>query len=197
MLLNHYKKIKKFDKITKFRLLNSFVVTVALTTLVPIMVDLKGEYLVPWLISMFIFIETLSAKTHGFFVDRFNISGLYKLGILVHISLLFILIVYYFDPKLFIMMDCIFGILAVAVFGAFSISLDVYQSTYHLEDVQDFKVVRNSIIADATLLGLTFSFFLTLFFTIKIAITVVLIYHTIFSLYLIYMRNYMNDNMIK
>lgn len=197
MLLNHYKKIKGFDKITKFRLLNSFVVTVALTTLVPIMVDLKGEYLVPWLISMFIFIETLSAKTHGFFVDRFNISGLYKLGILVHISLIFILLVYYFDPKLFIMMDCIFGILAVAVFGAFSISLDVYQSTYHLEDVQDFKVVRNSIIADATLLGLTFSFLLTLFFTIKIAITSVLIYHTIFSIYLIYRRNYINDNMIK
>lgn len=197
MILKHYKRIKTFDKISKFRLFTGFVVTVGLTTLIPILVDLKGEYLVPWLISLFIFLETISAKTHGFFVDRFNISGLYKLGILVHISLICILTVYFINPLYFIFADCIFGILAIGVFGSFSISLDVYQSKHNLDTVQDFKVVRNSIIADATLIGLSFSFILTFFFTVKIAIICVLIYHTIFSGYLIYKRNYIDDNMIK
>lgn len=197
MLLSHYRKIKGFDTITKFRLLNSFVVTVAITTLTPIIISMKGEYLVPWLISVLIFLETVSAKTNGYFVEKFNISGLYKLGIIVHISLMFIMVVYYFDPLIFVLLDCLFGIMAIAVFGSFSIALDVYQSTYFLKDVQDFKVVRNSIIADATLIGLTVSFLMTFFFTVKVAITVVLVYHTIFSMYLLYNINYIDDNMIK
>lgn len=197
MLLNHYRKIKGFDLISKFRLLNSFASTVALTTLTPIIIDMKGEFLVPWLISVLIFLETISAKTNGYFVEKFNISGLYKLGILVHISLMLILVVYYFNPLYFILLDCVFGILAIAVFGSFSIALDVYQSTYHLKDVQDFKVVRNSVIADATLIGLTVSFLLTFFFSVTVAITVVLVYHTLFSFYMLYRFNYIDDNMIK
>ena len=117
MLLKHYKRIKTFDKITKFRLLNSFAVTVALTALTPIIIDMKGEYLVPWVISVLIFFETISAKTNGFFVEKFDISGLYKLGILVHLSLMCILTIYFINPLAFVLLDSVFGILAIAVFG--------------------------------------------------------------------------------
>ena len=44
-MLNSFKNLNTFDKITKFRLQNAFIYALGLNLLIPIMIDLKGEYL--------------------------------------------------------------------------------------------------------------------------------------------------------
>lgn len=196
-MIEKYKEINSFDSITRFRMINRFIVTIGLFLLLPIAVDMKGEYLATWVISMLLILETISVKLHGYLVNRFDISELYKLGMGVHVGLIAILSTYFIDPTLFVVLVSLFSIIEVAIFGAFSIGLDVYQTRYFPDDVQSFKVLRNSVVADATLIGLTLSALITFFSTVGVAIIFVLIYHITFSFYFYMNWNYIRDNMMR
>jgi len=181
-----------FDPITNFRMINRFLVTLGLSILLPVIMDLKGELLAPYVISMLLIAETLAVKTHKRLV-RLKLSTLYKLGTGVHIVLLAVITLYFYSPLTFIVLVSIFAIIEIAIFGAFSIELDVYQSKHHHEDVQRFKVVRNSVVADVTLLGLMISTGLTLL-NPTYAVIASLAVHTIFSWYFLRNWNYIERN---
>ena len=194
-MISKYSRFYEFDHITRFRLLNAFIVTVGISALIPIAIDLKGEYLAAWVISSLMIAETLAVKAHGF-LTKFDISQLYKIGMGVHMLLLIILSTFFASPATFIVMYSLFSIVEVAVFGAFSINLDVYQTQYYPDDVKNFRVLRNSVVADGTILGLTISALVTMF-SIPLAVGFIILYHGLFSLYFLKNWNYIQEGLVK
>ena len=186
------RKIRTFDKITNFRLLNRVIITFSMFILIPIIIDLKGEYLAPWVISSLMIGEVLSAKYQGYFVEKFSLSDLYKLGMGVHSVLVVIMFVYFYDKMFFVVSLSVLAILEIVVFGAFSIKLDVFQMNNFSDTVQDFKIVRNSVVADATVLGLGVSALLS-YYSVNIAVLVSLVCQSLFSGYFLYNWNYISN----
>ena len=160
--------------------------------LIPIIIDLKGEYLAPWVISSLMIGEVLSAKYQGYFVEKFSLSDLYKLGMGVHSVLVVIMFVYFYDKMFFVVSLSVLAILEIVVFGAFSIKLDVFQMNNFSDTVQDFKIVRNSVVADATVLGLGVSALLS-YYSVNIAVLVSLVCQSLFSGYFLYNWNYISN----
>ena len=74
--INKFNKFNKFDEVTRFRLINSFVLAAGMNLLYPVLADLKGEYLVAWVISAFMIIETLAVKTNRYFIDNFSLDSI-------------------------------------------------------------------------------------------------------------------------
>lgn len=101
-MLNSFKDLNNFDKITKFRLQNAFIYALGLNLLIPIMIDLKGEYLVPWVISMFLVIETLVVKTNNFMTSKFTMEQLFKMGIFAHCLVVSFVATYFINPNIMI-----------------------------------------------------------------------------------------------
>ena len=85
-MLRNFKKLKDFDAVTRYRLINAFIIAAGMNLLYPVLADLKGEYLVAWIISAFMIIETLAVKTNRYFIDNFSLSKMYKLSIFAHIN---------------------------------------------------------------------------------------------------------------
>ena len=184
----------KFDTVTNFRILNRFIVTIGLCMLIPLAIDLKGEQLSAMMITVLVFMETIAVKAHRY-LTKFDISQLYKLGMAVHTLLLLVLLTYFYDKTLFIVLFSLVTISEIAVFGAFSIQLDVYQSKYFHNQVQTFKVIRNSVSADATIIGLIIAGILST--KPEFIISTAFLYHGIFSIYFLYNWNYITNNMLR
>ena len=180
-----------FDKITNFRLINAVLVTFGLNIMLPLLLQLRGTYLSATVISIFILLSTLSVKTNRYLVNRFNISQLYKLGTLSHALLVLVFILYFiYKPITFLVIEYLVSILTTAIFSAYSLSLDVYQTKHFPKDVQEFKIVRNSWIANSLSLGLVIATILTYFFSQYVNVLVFVMYHTVFGIWLFCKWNY-------
>ena len=182
---NYFSKLKGFDKFTRFRLINAFIVAIGINLIIPILSDLKGEYLVSWIISIFLILETISVKTNRYFVDTFSISELYKISIFAHLSFTLVAILYFWNPLYMIYADMITAILDVSIFSAFSIKLNNYLTNNYPDSMSEFQIVRNSIYADGILLGLSIVTILSYLFGNSIVVIIFVIFNTIFSVYLI------------
>jgi len=185
-MLANFKKLKEFDAVTKFRLINAFIIATGMNLLYPILADLKGEYLVAWIISAFMIIETLAVKTNRYFIENFSLSKVYKLSIFAHINFTFIASLYFWNPLYMIYGDMIASIIDVSIFSAFSIMLNNYLTNNYPESMNEFQIVRNSIWADGILLGLFAVTTITYFFGNSVAIAVFLIFNIIFSAWLVW-----------
>ena len=182
---NYFSKLKGFDKFTRFRLINAFIVAIGINLIIPILSDLKGEYLVSWIISIFLILETISVKTNRYFVDTFSISELYKISIFAHLSFTLVAILYFWNPLYMIYADMITAILDVSIFSAFSIKLNNYLTNNYPDSMSEFQIVRNSMYADGILLGLSIVTILSYLFGNSIVVIIFVIFNTIFSVYLI------------
>ena len=91
-----------------------------------------------WVISMFSIISTLAVKTNNYMTTNFNIADLYKMGVILHIALVFITSIYFYSPVLMVWLESALGIIEVAIFSAFSIVLNTY-----LTDIIDLTYVFN------------------------------------------------------
>ena len=182
---NYFSKLKGFDKFTRFRLINAFIVAIGINLIIPILSDLKGEYLVSWIISIFLILETISVKTNRYFVDTFSISELYKISIFAHLSFTLVAILYFWNPLYMIYADMITAILDVSIFSAFSIKLNNYLTNNYPDSMSEFQIVRNSMYADGILLGLSIVTILSYLFGNSIVVIIFVIFNTIFSMYLI------------
>ena len=185
-MFNALTKINQFDDVTKFRLINAFVIAAGMNLLYPVLADLKGEYLAAWVISSFMIIETLAVKTNRYFIDNFSLSSMYKISIFAHINFTAVAALYFWNPLYMIYGDMIAGIFDVTIFSAFSIMLTNYLTNNYPESMNEFQIIRNSIWADGILLGLVIVTMITYFYGNDIAIICFLIFNICFSAWLIY-----------
>lgn len=192
-MLNSFKNLNTFDKITKFRLQNAFIYALGLNLLIPIMIDLKGEYLLPWVISMFLVIETLVVKTNHFMTSKFTMEQLFKMGIFAHCLVVSFVATYFINPNIMIYGNTISIIVQIGIFSAYSIKLNNYIINNYSESFHKFQVVRNSIIADGTILGLSIITGVLYFFNITIGLCLFITYNTIFIFWMFYNYNIFKD----
>ena len=192
-MLNSFKNLNTFDKITKFRLQNAFIYALGLNLLIPIMIDLKGEYLLPWVISMFLVIETLVVKTNNFMTSKFTMEQLFKMGIFAHCLVVSFVATYFINPNIMIYGNTIAIIVQIGIFSAYSIKLNNYIINNYSESFHKFQVVRNSIIADGTILGLSIITGVLYFFNITIGLCLFITYNTIFILWMFCNYNIFKD----
>lgn len=190
---NYFSKLKRFDKFTRFRLVNAFIVAIGINLIIPIMSDLKGEYLVSWIISAFLILETISIKTNRYFVDTFSIDRLYKISIFAHLSFTLVAALYFWNPLLMIYADMITAIIDVSIFSAFSIKLNNYLTDNYPDSMSEFQIIRNSIYADGILLGLSIVTVLSYLFGNSIVVIIFIVFNTIFSIYLIKNWNFYSE----
>ena len=193
MTTKYFNQFNKFDKVTRFRLINAFIIAAGMNLLYPVLADLKGEYLVAWVISAFMIIETLAVKTNRYFVDNFSLSLIYKLSIIAHINFTLVAGLYFWNPLYMIYGDMIAAILDVSIFSAFSIMLNNYLTNNYPESMNEFQIVRNSIWADGILVGLTTVTTITYFFGNSVAIILFIIFNICFSSWLIWNWKFYDD----
>jgi len=181
---------RSFDKVQNFRIINLFFVSVGLSILGPIMITLKGTFLAVWIISMFSIGSMLAVKANSYIISRFSLEQVYKATIITHILLIVIAIVYFFNPHLMVYLDSTLLIFDVAIFSTYSIMLTNYLTEHTPEDMSRFQVIRNSVYADASLIGLIIVGLLNYFFAIEVSIIIFIIYNLSFSIYLLYNWNF-------
>lgn len=185
-MFNYFKKFKEQDEITEFRLINSFLVSVGFAILAPIIIVLKGAFLMVWVISLFSIAATLAVKSNKYLTEKFTISELYKLGIFIHLMFIISTLFYFLSPVLMVWLDSSLVILETAVFSSYSILLNNYITDNFPKSMQSFQVIRNSSWADGSLLGLSLITLVTYFSTTEVGLIVFIIYNFLFSLWLIY-----------
>lgn len=185
MITRYINQFNKFDKVTKYRLQNAFIIAAGMNLLYPVLADLKGEYLTAWIISMFMIIETLAVKTNRYFVDNFSLSTMYKTSVFAHINFTLVASLYFWNPLYMIYGDMIAAIIDVSIFSAFSIMLTNYLTDNYPESMNEFQIVRNSIWADGILIGLSIVTTVTYFFGNSVAIILFIIFNACFSGWLI------------
>lgn len=181
----YFNKFNKFDEVTRFRLINAFVLAAGMNLLYPVLTILKGQYLAAWIVSVFMIVETLSTKTNRYFVENFTLDTIYKLSCFAHVNFTVIALLYFYDQLTMLYFEMIVSIIDCTIFSAFSIMLNNYLTKNYPENMSEFQIIRNSVWADGIILGLSLVSCITLFFGNDIAIICFLIFNTIFSLWLI------------
>lgn len=187
---NTVQHIYKFDKVTKFRLLNAFIFAIGFNLFVPILLDLKGEYLAAWAISAFMIGEQLAVKTNRYMVENFSISELYKMGIAIHIVFIISALTYFINPLYMVIIDGFITIIVMAVFGAESIKLNNYLTDNYPDMMSEFQIIRNNIWADALLIGLFITTVITYFFSINVGLICFIIYNSCYTIWMIINWNF-------
>lgn len=184
-MIKYFDKFNNFDDVTRFRLINAFVLAAGMNLLYPVLSDLKGEYLVAWVISAFMIIETLAVKTNRYFIDNFSLNSIYKLSVIAHINFTLVASFYFWNPLYMVYADMIAAIVDVTIFSAFSIMLTNYLTNNFPESMSEFQIIRNSVWADGILIGLIAVTTITFFFGNTYAIIAFLVFNTLFSAWLI------------
>ena len=178
-------KFNILDKETNFRLINSFLVSISISLLLPILITLKGTYMEVYVIALFSITETLAVKTNAYIISRFNISNLYQFGIFIHIILMISTSLYFYNPELMIYLNSSLVILEITVFSSYSIILNSRLASNFPESTQTFHILRNSIWADGFIIGLILVTCSTYFFNIAAGIITFEIFGFLFVLWMI------------
>ncbi len=186
--LNPLKSLYKFDDITKFRLINAFIVSVCLGVLSPVLIVMKGLYMLPWVISLFSILYTVSVKTNKYLVPLGN-EKLYRIGVILHVLLILNTTLYFWFPSFMIYSDSIVMFFIYSNFSAYSISLTNYITEKYPDTVPEFQIAKNSINADGTIIGLIIASLVTAV-SLKLAVIVFLILNNFFSIYMIWNWNF-------
>jgi len=180
-LTNNSKILKDFDNVTKFRLINLFYFTIGLCLLAPVITDLKGELLLTWVISAFMLAEQVSVKFNRYIVETYSLSTIYRMGAIVHIFYTLGTLLYWYNPTVMILWDMTLALVIMAVFNSYSIKLNTYITDNFPSTMTEFQIVRNSINADAFIIGLILSTLVSYFYGIGISIICFFIYNSIFT----------------
>jgi MFS family permease len=193
MIKKYFDSFKQFDKVTEFRIINSLFIAMGMALLVPVIISLKGIYFAAWLIGAFSIVQTLTVKTNGYIVENMSIRTMFRLGVYVHFAYIAMSLCYFWNPELMLWADSILGIIEVALFSAFSISLTNYMTDNFPKDMSKFQIVRNSTWADGYLTGLFIVTVVTYFGTIGHAVILFIIFNIIFNYWMIKNWNIYND----
>lgn len=192
--LKYFNRFSEFSEVTELRLINSFLVAFSMALFVPVIVSLKGLYLAAWIISIFAILQTLSVKTNNWVVHNLSIRTMFRIGVYIHIAFIFISSLYFYSPELMIWLDSFIAIIEVAIFSAFSISLNNYITDIHPNEMSKFQIIRNSSWADGYLLGLLIVTGITYFYTLGIAVLGFILFNILFSIWMITKWNFYNNH---
>jgi len=176
-------KLKDFDKITRFRLINGFWFALILGLTSPVFSHLKGLLAVS-ILSAIVIGSQLIMKTHDWWDKKFTIAQIYKFGIFLNIAFCLSTALYFYDKKLMILLDSILGVLELGIYGVYSIKLNDFISQKYPETFRDFQKVKNAVWADGMLLGLILTMIISYFFNEDLIIKIVLV---IWSAYILRM----------
>lgn len=181
-------RFNKFDTASNFRLKNAFIFAISINLIAPVLISLKGIYLLPWVISVFLILEALAVKTNSYFVNL-SLDTLYKIGTTLNIILLFSASLYFFSPELMVYSFMIFSLFEIAIFSSYSIKLNNYIAENYISSMSSFQITRNSIWADGILIGLISST-LILMISTKAAIISFIIFNTLYAGWLLLNWNF-------
>jgi hypothetical protein len=182
-------QLRQFDPITRFRLINAFIVSIGMGLLTPVIVTLKGTLLPIWVISMFGIINTLSVKTNNYFSKK-PLNWLYRTGVILHILFVLTALLYFWNPLIMILLDSTLVIAEIAIFSAYGIVLNNYITDAYPDSMNNFQIVRNNTWADGTLIGLTLAALITSFFGLNGMIISFVVFNTCFSLWMLMNWNF-------
>jgi len=193
-LIKIFNSFKYFDKITEFRLINAYIFALAFGIIGPILIILKGQFMLAWIISLFSIFSVVSVKFNEYMVETFDLSTIYKIGVMINISLSFSTLIYFYSPMIMVYVDSFIGIIEVAVFSSYSIMLNNYITKYYPDDMNKFQIVRNSTWADGQLLGLLIVTILTFFYSLIVSILFLIIFEVFFNVWLVKNWHYFDEN---
>jgi len=174
-----------FDDVTKFRLINSFVVAFGFTMLVPVLTVLQGQIILAWIIGLLSIFNMLAVKSNEIFVHTFNMDNLYKMTIVLHILLILSASLYYYSPTIMIYADSFIALMETAVISAYSITLNNYIAKEYPGSMSKFQIIRNSSWADGALIGLLISTATLYFLPMGFTIGLFLLINTVFTFWLV------------
>ena len=177
-------EFKKFDEITKFRLINAFYFAFIVGLTSPVLSHLKGLLSVTTL-SIIAIGSKLIMKTNDWFDKKFTLSGLYKLSVILNVAFLISTTIYFYNPKTMILLDSLLGIIEFGIFSVYSIKLNEYVTRYYPETFKRFQKVRNATWADGTLAGLFVTMIISNFLDEKSIIAIALFVWLIYVVRLI------------
>ena len=187
---------RAFDKVTQFRLINAFLFALSFNIIMPVIIQLKGEIMAAYIISIFMILTTLSVKTNRFVIEKFTIPQLFKAGIFIHMMYLIASSIYFWDKTYFIYIDSTLGIIDIVFFSALSIKLNEYLAAHHPDFVSGFGITRNNQYANGTLAGLLIAT-ITSFYSVELTVALSIVVGMLFTLWMIKNWSYYESNMIK
>jgi len=193
---NQSKILTLFDDVTRFRLVNLFYFTMGLCLLTPVIADLKGELLLPWIISAFMLMEQLTVKLNRLIV-QYSLSTIYRAGAIVHVLFTFGTLLYWYNPLVMLYWDMSFALIVMAVFNSYSIKLNSYITNNFPDTMTEFQIVRNSISADAFVIGLAISTLINYFYNPSISIMCFFICNSLFTTRLLSNWNFFENKGIR
>jgi len=182
--------INNFDKVTRFRLINAFFVAWGLNLFWPIIIDLKGEYLLAWMISGFMILETIMVKTNRYVVENFSLETVFRASVIFHFLFTVTACTYFISPYFMIITESILAIVDVVVFSAYSMMLTTYLTKNYPDSMEEFQILRNGLWADGTLIGLSIITLITMFASISYGIIAFIGFNICFSGWLLYNWNF-------
>ena len=175
----------EFDEVTKFRLINSFIMTLGAAILVPIITVLKGTLMLIWVIALFGILETLSVKLNELIVHSFSIDKVYKMTVVTHIFYTLVPCIYFINPVVMIYLGSIILVIEIAILSAYNIMLNNYIAKKYPKSMSRFQIVKNSAWADSALITLFFTTVALYFFPKGFIVVVFIIINSIFSIWLL------------
>jgi len=184
------KNFAQFDEVTNFRLINSFIVALGFSMLIPVLTILQGTLMLAWVISVFEILKMIGVKTNEILVHTFSTHQLYKTTILLHIFYTIGAGLYYLHPIVMIYIDSFLSLMEIVVISAYSIKLNSYIAKYYPDSVSTFQIVKNSSYADGALIGLLLSTITLYFLPISYTIGVFILVNTLFGCWLVYNWNF-------
>jgi len=194
-------KLKTLDEITRFRLFNAFIFAIGLNLLVPVLIDLKGEYLAAWAISLFLIGEQLIVKTNRWLTDNYDTGQIFHMGIGIHVLIILCAGLYFVSPLLMVLTEATLSVIVIAVFGAYTIKLNNHLADNHPKTMNEFQILRNSTWADGLLLGLLAATLITYFSTNGVAIACFIVWNTAYTAWQIwnwnFFKEYLDSGLIK
>jgi len=186
---------KAFDKVTQFRLINAFCFALSFNIIMPVILQLKGQIMAAYIISIFMILGTLSVKTNRVVVEKFSIPQLFKIGVFIHFIYLITSSIYFWDKSYFIYIDSTLGIIDIIFFSALSIKLNKYLAVHYPDSVSEFGITRNNQYANGTLSGLLIAT-ITSFYNLELTVICSIIVGFLFTLWMIKNWSYYECNMI-
>ena len=178
------RSFNSFDEVTRFRLINSFVVAFGFSMLGPVMTVLQGTLMLAWIIALFHIIEMVAVKTNELFVHSFTTERLFHLTVILHLLYTLTALTYYWNPILMVYLDSFFALVETMVIGAYSIKLNNYIAKSQPKSMSRFQIVRNSSWADGALIGLFISTLTLYFYELGVTLGLFLVVNMGFTVWL-------------
>ncbi len=164
-----------------------------MSLLLPIIIILKGQLLLAWIVSLFSIVNTLAVKMNDYVVTNYTISEVYKAGVVVHFLLTISASIFFISPLAMIWMDSTLVIIETAVFSSYSVILNNYLTEHFPKNMSSFQIIRNSSWADGALWGLGTITVVTFFLPLSYAVGIFVVANFIFGLWLLKNWNFYDN----